>query len=427
MLIANDGRDEAIGRHGTLGANRQSHAQSEIADTAGRCAPGRSSAMVGYYLKYFPSESVTCSSGTRRGTTNSGLTHAKPREGINKGGPDRLERCFASGDNEMSAAPTGVITMLADITLDADLQPRQRIDETTSEEHLHALVDGAVFPPVTVFLEGAEHRLADGFHRWHAHKAAGSTEISATRLDAMRFALGANASHGKRREPGDYRSAYTRARDHGLIEPTDATAVQALLRCTTQWAYRLTESARADADARRAANIAARKAAGQSNRSIARDVGLSHQTVARATSGPKTNGLKMDHPTEPSLDLSDTLPRPPHSAPTEFNDMTSPSGQRWGALIDALRVVNDLPSAEELFNDRHRCLDVAIGPALMGAKARIDEIQRRYFGLQAEIAAAERARAQMDFLDLAGDFSRPIPSSLAMNEGPGTVRLQRPS
>ena len=63
----------------------------------------------------------------------------------------------------------------------------------------------------------------------------------------------------------------------------------------------------------------------------------------------------------------------------------------------------------------------------MEAKARIDEIQRRYFNLQAEIKAAELDRAQMDFLDLAGDFSRPIPSSVAMNEGPGTVRLQRPS
>jgi ParB-like nuclease domain len=334
----------------------------------------------------------------------------------------------------MSATTTenSILVPLEDIALDVDLQPRQRIDKTTCEEYFDALIDGAVFPPVTVFREGAQHWLADGFHRWHAHKAAGRSEISAvvapgTRLDALRFALGANATHGKRREPGDYRAAYYRASRQGLVDPTDVVAVQTLLRCTTQWAYRLTEIARASADAKRDADIAARKAAGHSNRAIARDVGLSHQTVARATSGPKTNGLKMDHPTESSLDLSDTLPRPPHSAPTEFNDMTSPSGQRWGALIDALRVVNDLPSAEELFNDRHRCLDVAIGPALMGAKARIDEIQRRYFGLQAEIAAAELARAQMDFLDLAGDFSRPIPSSLAMNEGPGPVRLQRPS
>lgn len=319
----------------------------------------------------------------------------------------------------MSAAPTGVITMLAltDITLDADLQPRQRIDETTSEEYLHALVDGTAFPPVTVFREGAEHRLADGFHRFRAHKAAGSTEISAvvmpgTRLDALRFALGANASHGKRREPGDYRSAYARACHHELVEPTDAAAVRALLRCTTQWAYRLTEIARAKADAKRDADIVARKAAGQSNRAIARDVGLSHQTVARATSGPKAKGLEMDHPAEPSLDLTDPSLCPPDLARIEFDDLTSPSRQRWGALSDALRVVNDLPSAEELFNDRHRRLDVTIGPALMGARARIEEIHRRYFNLQAEMAAAERDLAQTDFLDLAGVFPR-LPSPVA--------------
>jgi hypothetical protein len=243
-------------------------------------------------------------------------------------------------DDPMNVAAVSrkpITLALSDIILDPDLQPRQRIDEATCKEYLDALIDGAVFPPVTVFREGAQHWLADGYHRLHAHKAAGLTEIRAivapgTRLDALRFALGANAIHGKRREAGDYRAAYIRACDNGLVDPVDSDAVQALLRCTIRWAITLTEAARADANRARDAEIVARKAAGQSNRAIARDVGVSHQTVGRAVSGPKTNTSQMDHPAEPKLlhPLPANAPKPLHPAQVEFNDMTSPRGQRWG-------------------------------------------------------------------------------------------------
>jgi hypothetical protein len=130
---------------------------------------------------------------------------------------------------------------------------------------------------------------------------------------------------------------------------------------------------------------------------------------------------KTGHPDEPK-------PPPPPLPANEPKplDMTNPSGQHWRKLFDGLRVVNDLPSAEELFNSPHRRLDLAIGPALIEAKARIDEIHRRYSNLQAEMAAAELTAAQADFLDLAGDFSRPIPSSVAMDEASGRVRLHPP-
>jgi hypothetical protein len=303
--------------------------------------------------------------------------------------------------NVASVSRKAITLALSDIILDPGLQPRHRIDEATWEDYLYALIEGAVFPPGTVFREDAQHWLADGFHRWHAHKAAGLTEIATivvrgTRLDALRFALGANAIHGKRREPGDYGSAYERAWKNGLVDKSDAAAVQALLRCTTQWAYRLTEAVRAEADAKRDADIAARKAAGQSNRGIARDTGLPSRTVDRAVaSASKVNSLEMAHPDEPEPKPQSAVarkvktlesghpaePKPLHPAQIEFDDMTSPRGQRWSALYDAVRTVNQLPSADDLFGDRYHRLDAAISPVLVEATARITEIYRRFFNV----------------------------------------------
>ena len=56
---------------------------------------------------------------------------------------------------------------VGDIIVDPDLQPRQRIDITTSEEYSHALIDGAIFPPVVVFCDGTRRwRLCRKFPRW---------------------------------------------------------------------------------------------------------------------------------------------------------------------------------------------------------------------------------------------------------------------
>lgn len=70
----------------------------------------------------------------------------------------------------------------------------------------------ATFPPVTVFCDGSEFWLADGFHRVEAVKALAWSEIAAdvkqgTRRDAVLYSVGANATHGVPRTNADKRRA----------------------------------------------------------------------------------------------------------------------------------------------------------------------------------------------------------------------------
>ena len=84
---------------------------------------------------------------------------------------------------------------------DGGTQPRAGILTEIVDNYAEALVDGAEFPPVVVFYDGAEYWLADGFHRAEAHIMAGIAEIEAevrqgARRDAVLFSTGANATHG---------------------------------------------------------------------------------------------------------------------------------------------------------------------------------------------------------------------------------------
>jgi len=98
------------------------------------------------------------------------------------------------------------------IRLDGGTQPRAELNQATVEEYAEAMAQGADFPPVTVFHDGQEYWLADGFHRLHAARKAELAEIAAdvrqgTRRDAVLFSVGANAGHGLPRSNDDKRRA----------------------------------------------------------------------------------------------------------------------------------------------------------------------------------------------------------------------------
>jgi hypothetical protein len=101
---------------------------------------------------------------------------------------------------------------LALIKTDVRTQTRVSINVATVDEYTEALQDGADLPAVTVFDDGAEYWLADGFHRVAAYRKQGRVTIpakvhSGSQRDALLFSCGANAKHGLRRSNEDKRKA----------------------------------------------------------------------------------------------------------------------------------------------------------------------------------------------------------------------------
>jgi ParB-like chromosome segregation protein Spo0J len=101
---------------------------------------------------------------------------------------------------------------LSDIRIDGDLQVRAAINDAVVADYYDVLREGGKLPPVVVFFDSAQYHLADGNHRYHAHKSAGLALIEAdvregTKRDAMLYALGANAEHGFRRTTQDKQRA----------------------------------------------------------------------------------------------------------------------------------------------------------------------------------------------------------------------------
>lgn len=129
------------------------------------------------------------------------------------------------------------------IRTDGGTQPRLGIDYDVAYSYGDLMAEGVRFPPVTVFYDGENYWLADGFHRYEAAFAQGMTEIAAeviqgTIEDAQWFSFGANKAHGLMRSNDDKQRAVKAALQHP-------------------------------------------KCAGLSDRAIAKHVGVDHVTVSR--------------------------------------------------------------------------------------------------------------------------------------------------
>lgn len=142
------------------------------------------------------------------------------------------------------------------IRLDGGTQSRAAINEATVAEYAEAMADpNTVFPPITVYFDGREYWLADGFHRVEAWRRIGRTDIPAEIRQgdvrkAILHSVAANAAHGLRRTNDDKRRAVLT-----LLEDEEWSA----------W----------------------------SNREIARRCGVSDVFVGKVREGSSANGLQM--------------------------------------------------------------------------------------------------------------------------------------
>lgn len=101
---------------------------------------------------------------------------------------------------------------IAKIKATPEAQPRVSLHYPTVEEYAEALRGDAEFPPLVVFFDGADHWLADGFHRLEAYRLCEYVEVpvdirKGSKRDAILFSMGANSKHGLPRTAADKRRA----------------------------------------------------------------------------------------------------------------------------------------------------------------------------------------------------------------------------
>lgn len=102
------------------------------------------------------------------------------------------------------------IVAIDKIRTDGGTQPRSCMFQSKIDEYAEVISEGGNLPPVTVFYDGTEYWLADGFHRLGAHKALGLTDIEADihqgdKRAARLYSFGANRDHGLPRTNEDKR------------------------------------------------------------------------------------------------------------------------------------------------------------------------------------------------------------------------------
>jgi hypothetical protein len=101
---------------------------------------------------------------------------------------------------------------LSQLRIDGGTQPRVAINEEAVSDYAERLRESVVLPPVAAFFDGVVYWLADGFHRYHAHRRAGREAIAVDVHDgglreAILYSVGANTEHGLRRTNEDKHKA----------------------------------------------------------------------------------------------------------------------------------------------------------------------------------------------------------------------------
>jgi hypothetical protein len=161
-------------------------------------------------------------------STGSNFMFAADTEASGSGSAATAEGAPANGENappatyELPPVPPVVETTeieLKKIVIDAGTQPRVAIDDETVKEYAEIIKQcikdeqPIPFPPVTIFRDATGRCvLADGFHRYAAHKLAHAKEIECEIREgderaALLFSLGANQTHGVRRTNKDKQRA----------------------------------------------------------------------------------------------------------------------------------------------------------------------------------------------------------------------------
>lgn len=130
---------------------------------------------------------------------------AQPQTTSSKALPGTVMLSRDAGGSDRSSVPENLETPvcyleLDEIRRDGGTQPRAAIDLKHIKLLESQMEDGQELEPAIVFYDGESYWLADGFHRWHAHRNQEKSEIACvihqgSRREAVLHSVGANAEH----------------------------------------------------------------------------------------------------------------------------------------------------------------------------------------------------------------------------------------
>jgi transposase len=214
---------------------------------------------------------------------------------------------------------------LLNIRIDGGTQARDQLNQETVAEYAEKMRDGEVFPPVTVYFDGSDYWLVDGFHRYFATKSNGKTSIdcdieNGTLKEAVRFSWKANAKRGLPLNSNDHRKIIL-----AMLQDIEAK----------EW----------------------------SNRKIAEYVGVSHSTVNRFKSSleqrsTETKPVKDNHVKPVSNpDTGKTIQKIPQP------DMTSALMVKQEVVIELNEKIDELSQTINMLADENTVMrdKIAIG------------------------------------------------------------------
>lgn len=253
------------------------------------------------------------------------------------------------------------------IRIDGGTQARASLDQNTVADYAEAMEHGAKFPPVVVFFDGADHWLADGFHRYFGSKKIGALDIEAevregTKRDAILFSLGANAHHGLRRTNADKRKAVeTLLNDDEWAGWSDRQIAKAC-GVSNDFASRLRKSSLSSNDSEKPAE---------------RTYTTKHGTKAVM----KTNKIGKAQQIDPKP-AKRQVAQPPEAAPTSDDELT-----------EARNTITDLAAENERLADRLavEAMD-ASEEEKTAAAFTIKELREQVATLEAELSAVKASR-----------------------------------
>ena len=248
-----------------------------------------------------------------------------------------------------------------DLNANLSIQTRVALDADALERYQEALRNERDDVERVVLFQDVDRNywIADGHHRCRAQLALNPdvpirAEIRpGDKLDALKYALKANARHGLPRNANDLKKALALAEDYHLVDSTDKHAVAEILGCSIRQAERLTRPARSKARRERDKEILIQQTEGKTAREIAANQNVSLGTVSavfRKRHVAETEQQEKDKDSVPPVSAYDDVEESLQE--TVEHDSYLPQGNIpdcWNRLAAALSdLQKELPDQDEL-------------------------------------------------------------------------------